>query len=79
MGLEEAKSNTSGSAETRLEQHDELRLGEQVVIEDGPLLGLRGSLIETRSDRVVLSVKLLRTAALVELDRTSVRREARMK
>jgi len=49
--------------------------GEEVEIEDGPLTGCRGKVIEFRKGpRLVLSVTLLCRAVLVELDRAWVKR-----
>jgi transcription antitermination factor NusG len=53
-----------------------LRAGDKVVIEEGPLLGLEGSVVEDRSPRIVISVHLLRTETFVEVDRAWVRRAA---
>ena len=50
----------------------DLRVGERVRIHDGPLLGLEGSLVEQRSSRVVLSMSLVHSIALVEMERSWV-------
>jgi len=52
-----------------------LEVGEPVEIDDGPLAGCKGLIIEIKKrPRLVLSVTLLRRAVLVELDRQWVRR-----
>lgn len=56
-----------------LEPKHDLEIGARVLIEDGPLFGLEGELLETRSARVVLSIQLLRTVALIEMDRAWIR------
>jgi len=56
----------------RFASDEDLRVGERVRIHDGPLLGLEGSLVEQRSSRVVLSMYLLQSVALVEMDRSWV-------
>ena len=52
-----------------------LEVGEAVEIDDGPLAGCKGFVIEIRKrTRLVLSVTLLSRSVLVELDRDWVRR-----
>jgi transcription antitermination factor NusG len=52
-----------------------LEEGHEVEIEDGPLAGCKGRVVEIKKQpRLVLSVTLLCRAVLVELDRTWVRR-----
>jgi len=47
-----------------------LEVGQRVRIEDGPLFGLEGLLVDIRkSPRLVLSVALLQRSVLVEIDR----------
>jgi transcription antitermination factor NusG len=51
-----------------------LELGQVVEIEDGPLKGCKGVVVEFKKlPRLVLSVTLLRRSVLVELDRNWVR------
>lgn len=52
-----------------------LEVGEPVEVNDGPLAGCKGSVIEVKNQtRLVLWVTLLRRAILVELDRQWVKR-----
>jgi transcription antitermination factor NusG len=47
-----------------------LRAGQQVLLQDGPLAGLEGLLIEVRKNyRLLLSVALLNRSVAVEIDR----------
>jgi len=51
-----------------------LEEGQEVEIEDGPLVGCRGQIVEIKKQpRLVLAVTMLCRAVLVELDRTWVR------
>ena len=53
-----------------VEPHPFLDIGQRVRIEDGPLTGLEGILIDFRKQhRIVLSVSLLRRSIAVEIDR----------
>lgn len=52
-----------------------LAVGERVVIESGPLIGVDGILTEIRSSqRLILSISLLQRSVSVELDRSQIRR-----
>lgn len=52
------------------EPHADLVKGEKVVMSDGPLKGLSGTLMEVRKGlRLVVSVELLRRSVLIEIDR----------
>ncbi len=58
-----------------VERCDYLQPGDAVEVTQGPLQGLRGSLLEVKgSCRVVLSVELLQRSVSVEMDRTRIRR-----
>jgi transcription antitermination factor NusG len=47
-----------------------LRAGQRVLLEDGPLVGLEGLLVEIRKNyRLLLSVSLLNRSVAVEIDR----------
>ena len=74
MAGHEMIPNTIEWQKSTLEREEGLGVGERVVIQDGPLAGLQGSFVEARATRVVLSVQLLRTMALIELDQAWVRR-----
>jgi transcription antitermination factor NusG len=51
-----------------------LEAGQRVQLEEGPLAGLEGLLIETRKQhRIVVSVSLLKRSVAVEIDRSWVR------
>ena len=51
-----------------------LEVGRRVLLEDGPLAGLEGLLIEKRKqNRLVVSVSLLRRSVAVEIERNWVR------
>jgi transcription antitermination factor NusG len=51
-----------------------LEIGQLVEIEDGPLIGCKGVIVEFKKlPRLVLSVTLLRRSVLVELDRSWVK------
>ena len=51
-----------------------LEVGRRVRLEDGPLAGLEGLLIEKRKqNRLVVSVSLLRRSVAVEIERNWVR------
>ena len=76
MAGDVASSNAAAHTENRLETSPGRQVGEQLVIADGPLRGLQGSLVEARAARVVLSVQFQHTVALVELDQAWVRRAA---
>ena len=65
--------SSKASSQVRETETKSLQVGQRVIIEDGPLLGLEGSMVEERSTRVVLSVQLVKTVALVELDRQWIR------
>ncbi len=53
-----------------VEPHEFLEVGQEVVIESGPLAGLSGVLVSAaESDRLVVSVRMLRRAVAVEIDR----------
>jgi len=55
------------------EPWERLTVGETVRIEDGPLEGLEGKIVEVKkSVRLVLSVTLLQRSVLVEIDRNWV-------
>ncbi len=50
--------------------HDDLVKGQKVMMSDGPLKGLTGTLVEDRRGlRLVISVELLRRSILIEIDR----------
>jgi transcription antitermination factor NusG len=50
--------------------HDDLVKGQNVMMSDGPLKGLTGTLVEDRKGlRLVISVELLRRSVLIEIDR----------
>jgi transcription antitermination factor NusG len=52
------------------EPHADLVMGEKVMMSDGPLKGLTGTLMEVRKGlRLVVSVELLRRSVLIEIDR----------
>jgi transcription antitermination factor NusG len=52
------------------EPYPDLVKGEQVMMSDGPLKGLTGTLMEVRKGlRLVISVELLRRSVLIEIDR----------
>jgi len=52
------------------EPHADLVRGEKVMMSDGPLKGLTGTLMEVRKGlRLVVSVELLRRSVLIEIDR----------
>ena len=58
-----------------LDHCEYLQPGDAVEVTQGPLQGLRGSLLEVKgSCRVVLSVELLQRSVSVEMDRTRIRR-----
>ena len=58
-----------------LDHCDYLQPGDAVEVTQGPLQGLRGSLLEVKGRcRVVLSVELLQRSVSVEMDRTRIRR-----
>jgi transcription antitermination factor NusG len=58
----------------RVEPWPYLKVGQAVRLEDGPLAGLEGLLIEVRKQcRIVVSVVLLRRSTAVEIDRNWVR------
>jgi transcription antitermination factor NusG len=51
-----------------------LEVGQRAYIQDGPLEGVVGILVTIKNtNRIVLSVSLLRRAVAVEIDRDSVR------
>ena len=50
-----------------------LGAGERVVIQEGPFRGIEGTVVEERSPRIVLSVRLMFSLTSVELDRDWVR------
>jgi transcription antitermination factor NusG len=53
--------------------HGYLRAGERVRIDEGPLRGVEGLLVRSKSDfKVVISVEILRRSVAVELDREAV-------
>src|SRR5262249_9082956 len=55
--------------------HPFLQTGQLVRIEDGPLYGLEGIIVDARrAPRLVLSVKLLQRSVAVEIDSACVRR-----
>jgi transcription antitermination factor NusG len=61
----------------RVTPWDEWAPGDEVEVGAGPLLGLRGALVEVRSSsRIVVQVELLRRAVAVELDPADVIRTA---
>jgi transcription antitermination factor NusG len=47
---------------------DQFQVGQRVRIQVGPFRGLEGVVMEDRAPRVVLSVRLVRTAAEMEVD-----------
>lgn len=47
--------------------------GQKFLIEYGPFQGLEGSMVEEQSSRVVLSVQLVRSRVLVEMDQDWIR------
>ena len=50
-----------------------MRAGERVRIDEGPLRGVEGLLVRSKSDfKVVISVEILRRSVAVELDREAV-------
>lgn len=52
-----------------------LVVGEMVMLEDGPLRGLRGKLISVSNQlKVIVSISLLQRSVAVEVDRRWVRR-----
>ncbi len=52
------------------EPHDDLVKGQKVMMSDGPLKGLTGTLMEHRKGpRLVISVDLLRRSVFIEIDR----------
>jgi transcription antitermination factor NusG len=56
-----------------VEPWEYLRLGECVRIEDGPLAGVQGILVNEKSSlRVVVNVELLQRSVAVEVDRTAL-------
>jgi transcription antitermination factor NusG len=57
----------------RLEPWNYTEVGQPVCIKSGPLAGLRGIVVEVRqTQRLVLSVTLLRRSVLVEIDRDAI-------
>lgn len=57
----------------RLEPWNYTEVGQPVCIKSGPLAGLRGIVVEVRqTQRLVLSVSLLRRSVLVEIDRDAI-------
>src|SRR5262249_33353386 len=55
--------------------HPFLQVGQRVRIEDGPLYGLEGIIVDTRrAPRLILSVALLQRSVAVEIDSACVRR-----
>jgi hypothetical protein len=66
--------NTAADTQSRsIDPEEDVRIGERLRIQDGPLLGLEGFLVEQRSARVVLSVRLLKSIVMVEMHRSCVR------
>jgi transcriptional antiterminator NusG len=58
-----------------LQPHPYLGVGDKVCITDGPLAGVEGILIESRTSvRLVLSVSLLQRSVLLEIERERVSR-----
>jgi transcription antitermination factor NusG len=56
-----------------LEPWNYTEVGQRVCIKSGPLAGLRGIVVEVRqTQRLVLSVSLLRRSVLVEVDRDAI-------
>jgi transcription antitermination factor NusG len=54
----------------RAEPYSDLVTGEEVMMSEGPLKGLTGTLMEVRKGlRLVISIELLRRSVLVEIDR----------
>ncbi len=47
--------------------------GQRVIIDDGPLLGREAIVMEERSARIVLLVKLATSVVPVEMDRDCIR------
>lgn len=57
-------------ARLAVEPYEDLITGQEVTMQDGPLIGLRGKLVSVRKDlRLVLSVELLHRSVAVEIER----------
>jgi transcription antitermination factor NusG len=51
-----------------------LKVGESVLVDDGPLAGLEGTLVEVKNRyRIVVSLTLLQRSVAVEIDRDCIR------
>jgi len=51
-----------------------LKVGELVLVDDGPLAGLEGTLVEVKNRyRIVVSLTLLQRSVAVEIDRDCIR------
>jgi len=61
------------SLATRFQPHPFVKLGDRVRIRKGPLVGMEGLYVRTKTlDRVVVSVELLRQSVAVEVDMTDI-------
>jgi len=54
----------------QVEPYSDLVAGEKIIMNEGPLKGLTGTLMQVRKGlRLVISIELLRRSVLVEIDR----------